>query len=94
MKEVSDKVAHVTNILVALADRENEIRAQRESIKDEIHVTVKEINNTLQQQLIGNLNEVTGSKLLVLSEPKKSAEMKLSKFEECKESVTKNLMKR
>ena len=72
----------------------HEIRAQGESIKDDIHVTVKEIINNLQQsekQLIGNVNKVTGSKLLVLSEQKKSAEMKLTQLKECKESVAQNL---
>ena len=94
LKGVSDNVANVTDVLGALANRENEIRAQGESIKDEIHVTVTEIINTLQQsekQLIGNVDEVTGSKLQALSEQKKSAEMKLTQLKECKESVTQNL---
>ena len=94
LKGVSDRLALVTNVLATLADRENEIRAQGESIKDEIHTTVKEIINTLQQsekQLIENVEEATGNKLQVLSEQKKSAEMKLTQLKECKESVTQNL---
>ena len=96
LKGVRDRVALVTDVLAALADREDKIRAQGESIKEEIRATVKEIINTLQQsekQLIGNVDEVTGGKLKVLTEQKKSAEKKLTQLKECKESVEQNLKK-
>ena len=94
LKGVSDNVANVTDVLAALADREDKIRTQGESIKEEIRATVKEIINTLQQsekQLIGNVDEVSGSKLQILSEQKKSAEIKLIQLKDCKESVTHSL---
>ena len=41
MKSACGKVTAVTDVLTALTNRENEIREQREIIKEEIRVVVK-----------------------------------------------------
>ena len=94
LKGVSSNVAAVEGVLVALSDRENEIRAQGEVVKGEIHVTVKEIVDALHQcerQLTKEVDTVSGRKLQVLSEQKKSAEIKLAQLKECQEIVEKSL---
>ena len=94
LKSVSDKVTAVTNVLTALTERENEIREQGELVKEEIHVMVEEMIDILRQserQLTREVDTVTGSKLQVLSEQKKSAEMILSQLKICKEFVVQSL---
>ena len=90
LKSVSDNVTAVTNVLTALADRENEIKEQGEVTKEEIHIMVEEMNAALHQserQLTREVNIVTDSKLQVLSEQKKLAEMILSQLKDCQKFV-------
>ena len=94
LKSVSDKVTAVTDVLTALTDRENEIREQREVVKEEIHFIVEEMIDILRQserQLTSEVETVTGSKLQVLSEQKKSAEEGLSQLKDCQEFVEQRL---
>ena len=94
LKSVSDKVAAVTDILTALTDRENEIRDQGEVVKEEIHVMVEEMIEVLRQserQLTREVDTITGSKLEVLLEKKKSAERRLSQLKDCQEFVEQSL---
>ena len=94
LKSVCDKVTAVTDAQTALTDIENEIREQGEVIKEEIHVIVKEIIDVLHQserQLTIEVDTVTGSKLKVLSEQKKSAEIRLSQLKDCQEFVKQSL---
>ena len=94
LKSVNDKVTAVTDVLTDLTDRENEIREQGEVIKEEIDVMVEEIINVLRQserQLTREVDTVTGSKLQVLSEQKKSAETRLSQLKDCQEFVRQSL---
>ena len=94
VKSVSDKLTAVTDVLTALTDRENEIREQGEVIKEEIHVMVEKMINLLrrsEQQLTREVDTVTGSKLKVLSEQKKSAEIRLSQLKDCQEFVEQSL---
>ena len=91
---VSDKVTALTDLLSALTDRENEIREQGKKIKEEIHVMVEEMIDILHQserELTREVDTVTGSKLQVLSEQKKSAEMRLSQLKDCQEFVEQSL---
>ena len=94
LNSVSDKVTAVTDVLTALTERENEIKEQGEFIKEEIHFIVEEMINILHQserQLTREVNTVTDSKLQVLSEQKKSAEMILSQLKDCQEFVEQSL---
>ena len=94
LKSISDKVTPVTDVLTALTERENEIREQGEVVKEEIRVMVEEMIDVLRQserQLTREVDTVTGSKLQVLSEQKKSAEMILSQLKDCQEFVEQSL---
>ena len=94
LKSASDKVTAVTNVLTALTKRENEIREQGKIVKEEIHVMVEEMIGVLRQserQLTREVDTVTGSKLRVLLEQKKSAEMRLSQLKDCQEFVEQSL---
>ena len=94
LKSVSDKVTAVTDVLTDLTDRENEIREQGEVVKDEIHVMVEEMIDVLrrsERQLTREVDTVTGSKLQVLSEQKKTAERRLSQLKDCQEFVEQSL---
>ena len=90
LKYIKEKVDAITDVLTALTDSENEIREQDEVIKEEIYVMVEEMIDVLRQserQLTREVDTVTGSKLQVLSEQKKSAENKLSQLKDCQEFV-------
>ena len=94
LTSVSDKVTAVTDVLTILTDREIEVREQGEIVKEEIHVMVEEMIDVLRQserQLTSEVDTVTGSKLQVLSDQKKSAKMRLSHLRECQEFVKQNL---
>ena len=94
LKSVSDMVTAVTDVLTALADRENEIREQGEVIKEDIHALVKEMIDILRESerhLSSKVDTVTGSKLQVLSEQKKSAEQSLSQLKDCQKFVEQSL---
>ena len=94
LKSVSEKVTAVTDVLTALTDRENEIREQGEVIKEEIHLMVEAMINVLHQsekQLTRDVDTVTGNKLQVLFEQKKSVERGLSQLKDCQEFVKQSL---
>ena len=94
LKSVSEQVTAITDILTALTGRENEIREQGEAVKVEIHVMVEEMIDVLRQserQLTREVDTVTGSKLQVLSEQKKAADMSLNKLKDCQEFVEQSL---
>ena len=94
LKSVSDKVTDVTDVLTALTERENEIREQGEAVKEKIHGMVEEMIDVLHQserQLTREVDTVTGNKLQVLSEQKKSAEMSLNQLKDCQEFVEQSL---
>ena len=94
LKSVVDKVTGVTDVLNALMDRENKIREQGEVVKEEIRVMVEEMIDILRQserQLTREVDTVTGSKLQVLSEQKKSVETKLTQLKDCQEFVEQSL---
>ena len=91
---VSDKVTAVTDVITALTDRENEIREQGEVIKEEIHVMMEEMIDVLRQserQLTREVDTFTSSKLQVLSEQKKSAEIGLNQLKHCLDFVKQSL---
>ena len=91
---VSDKVTAITDVITALTDRENEIREQGEVIKEEIHVMMEEMIDVLRQserQLTREVDTFTSSKLQVLSEQKKSAEIGLNQLKHCLDFVKQSL---
>ena len=94
LKYIKEKVDAITDVLTALKDIENEIREQGEVVKEEIHVMVEEMIDVLHQserQLTREVDTVTGSKLQVLSDQKKSAETRLSQLKDCQEFVEQSL---
>ena len=94
LKTVGDNIIAVIDVLTALTDRENEIREQGEVVKEEIHIMVEEMIDVLHQserQLTREVDTVTGSKLQVLSDQKKSAKTRLIQLKDCQEFVQKSL---
>ena len=90
LKSVSDKVTAVTDVLTALTKRENKIKKEGKVIKEEIRVMVKEMIDILRQserQLNTDVDTVIDSKLQVLSEHKKSAEMRLRQLNDCQDFI-------
>ena len=91
VKKIMDDII---NVLTALTKRENEVKEQRDMVKQEIHVMVKKMIEKLQQserQLTREVETATDSKLQVLSDQKESAEMSLSRLKDCKEFVEQSL---
>ena len=94
LKPVSEMVIAINDVLTALANRENEIKEQGKMIKEEIHVMVEEMIDILRQserKLTREVEIITDSKVHVLSEQKKSAEIKLSQLNDCQEFVENSL---
>ena len=94
LKPVSEMVIAINDVLSALINRENEIKEQGKVIKEEIHVMVEEMIDILRQserKLTREVEIITDSKVHVLSEQKKSAEIKLSQLNDCQEFVIKSL---
>ena len=94
LKPVSEMVVAINDVLTSLTNRENEIKERGEVIKEEIHVVVEEMIDVLRQserKLTRQVDTVTDNKLNVLSQQKKSAEMKSSQLKDCQEFVIKSL---
>ena len=94
LKPICEMVIVINDVLTALTTRENNIKEQREVIKEEIHVMVEEMIDILHQserKLTRDVEIITDNKLNVLSEQKKSAEIKLSQLNDCQEFVEKSL---
>ena len=94
LKPVSEMVVAINDVLTILITRENKIKEQGKVIKEEIHVMVDKMIDILRQserQLTREVEIITDSKLNVLSEQKKSAEIKLSQLNDCQEFVKKSL---
>ena len=82
------------NVLTYLTKRENEIKEQGDMVKQEIHVIAEEMIEKLRQserRLITEIETATDSKLQVLLDQKKSAEIILSQLKDCKEFVKQTL---
>ena len=76
-KPFCEQIDAVSNTVTALTNRENEIKEQGESIKEEIRTMVEQVIDLLHQtkrQLIREVDTVIGSKLQVLSQQKEMAE--------------------
>ena len=94
LKSVNDKVTAVTDVLAAYKDRDNEIKEQQEVVKENMHVVVEEMIDILhetERQLTREVDTITSSKLQVLSEQNKSAEMRLSQLKDCQKFVKQSL---
>ena len=74
----------VENVLTAISKRENEIGEQSEVVKEEIRAMEEERIRAIREsatQLTRKVETVTDGKLTVLSEQKKSAEIRLCYLE-------------
>ena len=94
LKMFSDKIAAVSDVLTSIIVRENEIKEQREAIKEKIHFAVEEAIDHLcqsERQLTKEVDTITAKKLQVLSEQKKSAESCLSELKEGRDFVEQKL---
>ena len=94
LNSVREKMTAVSNALVALTNRENEVREQGEAIKEEIHLMMEELVDVLKQserQLTREVETIIDSKLRGLLDQKKSAEMSLGDLKNCKEFVEQSL---
>ena len=94
LKPVSEMVVAINDVLIALTNRENEIKERGEVIKEEIHVMVEEMIGVLRQskrKLTREVEIITDSKVHALLEQKKSAEIKLGQLNDCQEFVKKSL---
>ena len=77
-----------------LNNRENKVKEQGDTVKQEIHLMAEEMIEKIRQserQLTREVETVTDIKLEVLSSQKKSAEMSLSRLKDCKEFVEQSL---
>ena len=94
LNPVNKMMDDIVNVLTALTKRENEVKKQGDLLKQEIHLVAKEIIEKIQQsekQLTRNVETAIDCKLQVLSGQKKSAEMSLSRLNECKEFAEQSL---
>ena len=94
LKPVRDSTIVAINALISLTDREDEIREQGDTIKQEIHFMVKELVDIIHQterQLTQDVDMITECKLQVLSEQKELVEMKSSQLKDCLKFVEQNL---
>ena len=94
LKPVRDSTIVSINALISLTDREDEIREQGDTIKQEIHFMVKEMVDIIHQterQLTKDVDMITECKLQVLSEQKELVEMKSSQLKDCLKFVEQNL---
>lgn len=94
LSPVKEKTVATKQAFAALVERENQIKQQGESIKEDIHATVEEIISNLRQsasQLVGEVDAVTEEKLKVITIQKKSAEKTLGVLNEVQEYVEQSL---
>jgi tripartite motif-containing protein 2/3/tripartite motif-containing protein 71 len=87
---LDEKISQVAACMKDLDKREREIKHQRELIKQEVHLKVKEIIETLrssEEELIGKIEAATRCKLEVLTNQKISAQSKMKSMEVCKEVI-------
>jgi tripartite motif-containing protein 2/3/tripartite motif-containing protein 71 len=94
LNAVDQKLTNVTNKLTVLTNREREIKAQGEAVKEEIHQMVEEMIDELREsetKLTQNVDLAVDSKLQVILGQKKSVEVDSDQLRECKEYVEQNL---
>ena len=94
LSPIKKKTVATKQAFAALVERENQIKQQGESIKEDIHSMVEEIISALHQsasQLIKEVDTATEGKLNVLAVQKKSAEKTLGVLNEIQEYVEQSL---
>ena len=94
LESVREQIVVVTEALTTLTQREKEITHQGETVKYEIHVTIKQIINLLLQserKLTEDVDLAVRHKLGMLSQQKRKAETTLGQLTDCLEFVEQGL---
>ena len=94
LNPVNKLIDRVAIALTDLNNRKSEIKEQGDMIKQEVHLTAEEMIKKIKQserQLTREVETAVDSKLQVLSDQMKSAEMSLSQLKNCKEFVEQSL---
>ena len=94
LSPVEEKKEALKKVLSVLVEREGEIRERREGVLEEIHEMVEEMMNILRQserKLTEQAKRVTDTKLKMLSEQMKSAEISLNLLEDVENYVQQSL---
>ena len=94
LEPVREQIVVVTEALTTLTQREKEITHQGETVKEEIHVMIKQIIDLLLQserKLTEDVNLAVRHKLSMLSQQKRKAETTLGQLTDCFDFVEQGL---
>ena len=94
LEPVKEQIVVVTEALTTLTQREKEITHQGETVKEEIHVMIKQIIDLLLQserKLTEDVDLAVRHKLSMLSQQKRKAETTLGQLTECFDFVEQGL---
>ena len=94
LEPVREQIVVVTEALTTLTQREKEIAYQGETVKEEIHVMIKQIIDLLLQserKLTEDVDFAMRHKLSMLSQQKRKAETKLGQLTDCFDFVEQGL---
>ena len=94
LEPVREQIVVVTDAVTALTQREKEITHQGETVKEEIHVMIKQIIDLLLQserKLTEDVDLAVRHKLSVLSQQKRIAETTLGQLTDCFDFVEQGL---
>ena len=94
LEPVKEQIVVVTEALTILTQREKEITHQGETVKDEIHVMIKQVIDLLLQserKLTEDVDLAVRHKLSMLSQQKRKAETTLGQLTECFDFVEQGL---
>ena len=94
LEPVREQIVVVTEALTTLTQREKEIAHQGETVKEEIHVMIKQIIDLLlesERKLTKNVDLAVRHKLSILSQQKQKAETTLGQLTDCFDFVEQGL---
>lgn len=94
LNPVKEKTVAITEAIAVLTRREEEIKQQSETVKEDIQAMMDEVISALRQserQLIEEVDAVVAGKLSVLSQQKQSAQNSLSVLNEVQDYVEQSL---
>ena len=91
---VKQQIVAVKEAVATLTQREKEIKHQRETVKETIHVAIKEVADLflqLEQKLTKDVDLAASHKLSILSQQKTEAEMTLCQLTDCFDFIEQGL---
>ena len=94
LNPVNQMIDNIANALTDLTNRKSEIKEQGDMVKQEIHSTAEEMIEKIRQserQLTREVETTVDSKVQILSDQQKSAEISLNRLKDCKKFVEQSL---